>query len=76
MSRLDRLFVEIARRPRRGFHQGLVHILLVERFDWDRAPDFDWFVVFRLDWDRFPDLRSRFCCLHIWLAWVRYAGCR
>ena len=63
MSRLNRLFVEIARRLRRGFQEGVVHILLVERFDWYRAPDLDWLLVLRLDWDRFADLGSGICRL-------------
>src|SRR2546428_12490269 len=55
------LFVEIARWPRRGFQERVLHILLVKRFDWYRAPDLDRFLVLRLDWDRFADLGGGLC---------------
>ena len=63
----NHLFVEIARRPRRGFQERVIHILLVDRFDWYRAPDLDRFLVLRLDRDRFPDLGWRIV-LPFWLA--------
>ena len=62
------LLIEIARRLRRGFQEGLIQILLIERFDRYRAPDLCRFLVLRLNWDRFPDLRSGFCGLSARLA--------
>ncbi len=68
MGGLNHLFVEIARRPRRGFQERVLQIFLVKRFDWYGAPDLDRFLVLRLDWDRFPDLGSGLCSFMTRLA--------
>src|ERR1043166_10088297 len=71
MGRFKRLFVETVRWPRGGFQKALVDIVLIERFDWYRAPDLDGFIALWLNWERFADLRSRFYRLCIRLALTR-----
>src|SRR6266540_724315 len=58
------LFVDIGRGRRRcRFQKRSILVFLVQRFDWDGAPDFDRFLILRLDRNCFSDLWSGFGCL-------------
>ena len=58
------LFVDIGRGRRRCRSQKRsILVFVVQRFDWDGAPDFGRFLILRLDWNCFSDLWSGFGCL-------------
>src|SRR5258708_37012264 len=78
-ERTQVLVVDIGRGRRRcRFQKCSILFFLVQRFDWDGAPDFDRFLILRLDWNRFSDLWSGFGCLRVTgaaSADVRYFHC-